>query len=107
MPTMLTFHGQFATYRVWLKKSRYVSGGNLAIEAFCDDGLAFRATVNLEGQTLPHDEIAVKDYGENVGVLAFLRENGIVTDIVRWVKSGYVTIPICKIDLKRLEELTR
>jgi len=108
MPKQLMFHNEFGHYPVTLVKSRYVQTKQTAIQALDDEGCpAFTATVALADAILDFDEIAVKDYSENKGVLAFLRENGIVTDIARWERSGFVNIPICKVDLKRLDELTK
>jgi hypothetical protein len=106
--TILTYHGPYGTYDVYLKKANYLKkDGPLAIQAICADDYspAFTATVNLPEHSIAPDEAFVKDYGENQGVLAFLRENRIVTDIVRHIRSDYVSIPLCKIDLKRLDEL--
>ena len=53
------------------------------------------ATVWVEG--LKEDEVAIKDYSENSGMLLALVANGIVTAPHREVNSGFVTIPICKL----------
>ena len=57
--------------------------------------LVATATVNLPDEKLDTDEIAIKDYSENEGMLTALVEAGIVTKIKRLVSSGYVIIPIC------------
>jgi hypothetical protein len=54
-----------------------------------------RATVNLHNEPMAKDEIAIKDYAENEGMLTALIEAGIVTKPVRMVASGHVIIPIC------------
>lgn len=54
-------------------------------------------TVNLGART-PEDCIAVKNYSENDGVLAEMQRIGLVTEVVDWVKSGFVKIPICRYD---------
>jgi hypothetical protein len=53
------------------------------------------ASVNVGGLESGH--IAIKDYSENEGILAWLIENKIVSKPVRFVGSGYVEIPICKL----------
>lgn len=111
--TILHYHGMYSDYDVYLQVGRYSihfdtkKNGPLAIKAFDarTDEPAFIATVNLPEHTINSDEAFIKDYGENQGVLAFLRENGIVTDIVKHVRSGYVDIPLCKIDLDKLKSL--
>lgn len=73
--------------------------GSLAISAIQSvDGCAeplLTVTVHLE-EPIPEGCIAVKDYSENVGVLACLLELGIVTEVLDEVRSGYVMIPICR-----------
>ena len=54
-----------------------------------------RATVNLPDDPMAKNEIAIKDYAENEGMLAALIEAGIVTKPVRMIASGHVIIPIC------------
>lgn len=54
-----------------------------------------RASLWVEG--LAPDEIAVKDYGENAGMLVSLLEAAVVTTPHRYVTSGYVKIPICRL----------
>lgn len=53
------------------------------------------ASINVEG-TDP-DEIGIKDYSENEGLLAVLIHNKIVSQPIRKVRSGFVEIPICKL----------
>jgi hypothetical protein len=51
--------------------------------------------VNVPG--LSKEEVGVKDYSENEGMLDFLIGNGIVEKPHRYENSGFVKIPICKI----------
>ena len=53
------------------------------------------ASVNV-GHADP-DEVAIKDYSENEGILKAMVEAGIVSEPVRTVQSGFVEIPICKV----------
>ena len=55
------------------------------------------ATMNLPETELARDEVIVKDYSENIGMLDALMEAGIVTAPVRYVRTGYVSCPICKL----------
>lgn len=55
------------------------------------------ASICLADETLKDDEIAIKNYSENDGVLDFLVQEKIISTPIRTVKSGYVEIPICKI----------
>jgi hypothetical protein len=99
------FTGAYGSYNVTLDKGLYYNG-NLAIRALCIDGSpAFTATVNLD-EVLPNGYVYIKNYSENEGVLTFLMNLGIVTKIIRYVQSGYVSIPVCQIDMSKLNEYT-
>lgn len=55
------------------------------------------ATVNLPEVELAEDEVAIKNYSENEGILETLIEAGVVSSPIRTVQSGWVTIPIVKV----------
>ena len=52
--------------------------------------------------TLPNNMAAIKDYSENEGVLEALISQGIITGPVRYISSGYVSIPVVKVVHKEL-----
>jgi hypothetical protein len=52
-------------------------------------------TVNLNG--LDENEVAIKNYSENEGILDVLVAEGIVKSPHRYVNSGFVKIPICEL----------
>jgi hypothetical protein len=77
---------------------RCYGNGRLALLLECENGEPFtNATVNLPDEPLAPDEIAVHDYGEHTGVVDFLVENGIAQPPHRYVPSGYVLVPICRL----------
>ena len=96
--TIKTSYGQYenCSFRI----GKYRDGGlALSVDQHMD-GYAeplLTVTVNL-AEPIPEGCIAVKDYSENEGVLDCLQELGIVTEVVSWVPSGYVMIPICRYD---------
>lgn len=55
------------------------------------------ASVNLVDEDLAEDEICIKDYSENTGILQALVEAGVVSNPIRMVSSGFVQIPVCKL----------
>lgn len=61
-------------------------------------------SVNLD-INLKSDEVLIKDYSENKGMLDFLISNNIVSNPINAVESGYVTIPVCKINFDEFEEV--
>ena len=83
-------------YTLQIQYGKY-KGGNKSISLIdCTDGFPFAtATVNLPG--LEKDEIAIKNYSENEGILEFLLENEIINQPHRYIGSGFVTVPVCKL----------
>lgn len=60
------------------------------------------ATVNING--LHGDEVAIKNYSENEGLLDVLLSLGVIEPPHRRVASGFVTIDICNMVRPKLEE---
>lgn len=58
------------------------------------------ATVNIPEVELGPDEVLIKDYSENQGILASLVRNSIVSEPLYFYNSVYVQIPICKLLIK-------
>ena len=87
-------------YNVLLKRGFY-NGKNTSLELFdMEDGFPFaKCTVNIPG--LEKDEVAIKDYSENEGMLDFLLSNSIVEKPHRYERSGYVRIPVCKMSVSK------
>lgn len=63
-----------------------------------------KATVNLDGVKIAPDEVAIKNYAENKGMLVAMVAAGIVSTPVRYESLIYpmhtIQVPICKL-LKR------
>ena len=74
--------------------ARYSEGGNLYIGITRKGEPIADVTVNIGA--LPPGQIAVKNYSENAGLLEQLEQLGLVEEVVRYVPSGFVQIPICK-----------
>jgi hypothetical protein len=62
-----------------------------------EPGVVAVATVNVPDRRLKDDEVIIKDYSENMGVLQALVEAGIVKDTGRTVQLGFVHGHICKL----------
>lgn len=60
----------------------------------------YTATANIPDYFLEQDEVAIKNYSENEGILESLVAAGILEVTGKTVQSGFVEFPICKI-LKR------
>lgn len=85
-----------------VKANRYLTGGNVALEATCEDGEPWDVlTINLTGVSIPRNCVAVKDYSEGAGNLRTLADAGLVESCpVGVVRSGFVAIPICRLTKK-------
>ena len=56
------------------------------------------ATTNLPEVLLLDNEVFVKDYSENEGVLEFLTTNNIVVPTDKWATSGFVDVQVCVVN---------
>ncbi len=81
---------------VSIKLDKYANGRtriNL-IDALDNEPYAV-ATTNLPDVLLLDNEVLVKDYSENEGVLEFLTTNNIVVPTDKWVTTGFVDVQVC------------
>ena len=90
---------QFKDWSCELVYTRYTDNSRTAIqliETGTEEPIAM-ATVNLPDVDIAEDEVAIKDYSENEGMLAALTRHKIVGRPLRYVQSGFVSIPIRKL----------
>ena len=93
------FKSPYQTYDCQLVFDKY-RNGQTAIE-LRDDSYPFEgpvavATVSLD-ESWNKDEVFIKNYSENEGMLNSLINAGIISNPVRYISSGYVMIPVCKL----------
>lgn len=92
---------RFENWNCILRQRQYANG-RIALELI-DADVPYRnesvavCTVNLPNVRMAADEVAIKDYSENEGMLNVLIAHGIVSTPLRYVQSGFVEIPICKL----------
>lgn len=58
------------------------------------------ATINVPNVEIQHDEVIIKDYAENEGVLRALEEAGLVFDTGKRISVGYTAGKVCKFNPK-------
>lgn len=89
---------RFKQWDCELKFGQY-GNGRTAIQLIDkkDRDLVAVATVNMENDPLEADEVFIKDYSENEGMLQALINAGIVKDTGERVASGWVMIPKAKL----------
>jgi len=92
----MTYNSFGTDFSVIVKVTSYPKGGRAIILTDAEDGSPFAtATVRIDG--LAENDVAIKNYSENAGMLEFLIENNIVEPPHREVESGFVTLPICRL----------
>jgi hypothetical protein len=97
----IVFNSQFGDETISVDAIKYEDGRNSLI-AMCKEedfgGMEVPyATCSIAYLGDPKEnEIAIKAYSENTGILEFLMKHGIVSKPIRFIPSGFVQIPICK-----------
>jgi hypothetical protein len=88
-------------YKLSLSFFKY-HNGQTAIKLYdMEDGMPYAtATVCVEDALLKEDEVAIKNYSENAGILEALIDGEIVDHPHAFIQSDYVKIPVCKLLLK-------
>ncbi len=87
----------FGEYELGLQFAKYGNGQTAIKLIDVTDGMPFAtATVAVDDQLL-EDEVAIKDYSENQGILDSLMNAGIIEPPHEFIQSGFVTIPVCKL----------
>jgi len=90
----IKFKGEEFSIRI----TTYSIGNNIKIQLFDKDELPFMtATTNVEHIVLNFDEVLIKNYSENEGILKALKEAGVIENITEKVALGYDYIHICKL----------
>jgi hypothetical protein len=55
------------------------------------------ATVNIPEEPIEKDEVIIKNWSENEGILQALIKGGIISKPIRETKTGYATAYVCKL----------
>jgi hypothetical protein len=77
-------------------KRQYGNGRTaLVLEDSYDGEPIATCTINLPDEDLADNEVIIKDYSENQGMLDTLISAGIISHPKRHVQSGYIVAPVC------------
>lgn len=105
---------KFLGYECRVGRSTYHDGGGTALfllsavtdhEREIEEGEPIATiTVNPHDYIVPNGFVAIKDWSENAGMLELMMEAGIATEPMQRIQSGFVQIPICKLDERALAE---
>jgi hypothetical protein len=96
--TTFTYKSYYTSFPGCKFKTAKYYNGNLALQIVDCGGLVATCTVNGKAVFTNGDIIGVKDYGENEGMVDFLKSIGIIEDRPTYKEiSGFVTIPYFKL----------
>lgn len=103
----------FKSWNCFLSIGYYSAGKRLMIQLLSDEENADKgvfygepiavATVNLPDIQLKENEIIIKNYSENSGMLDVLKKSGFITDTKREITSGFVTVQVVEKTQKLLD----
>lgn len=96
---------QFCSWPCWVERRTYGHSDRIALMLVdAEDGEPVAvATVHTPDLALAADEVVIKDYSENEGMLECLVAADVISRPLRDVESGYVTLHICRCLLPALE----
>lgn len=84
-----------------VRKEQYLTNGRVAL-VIVDESEGYRetvsiATVNIPDEPLEPDEVFIKDWSENEGVLNDLIEMGVISESISSVQTGFCVAYKCKL----------
>lgn len=88
---------------VSLELAKYAHNNQKAMTFIDEEGVPYFVATLCVDEKLADDEVAIKDYSGNEGVLDWMIENGFVHEPHNQVFSGYVVIPICRLTQATIE----
>jgi len=93
---------KFKDWNCFVEINKYAQNDNNAISLYeiGTGELIVVATINLPGVRLNPDEVIIKDYSENEGMLKTLVKAKIVSEPISMIQHGFVTSPICRLLIK-------
>jgi hypothetical protein len=97
-----TLHPPIVRFKDYVCKIVFAqySNGRTAIELVDAEGWhepIARASVNLPDAPLEDDEIFIKDWSENEGMVGALVRAGVVSESIGYEPSGFVMVDKCKL----------
>lgn len=103
----------FKNWKCFISLGYYNAGSRLAIQLLSDEEDADKgvfygepiavATVNIPELQLKDNEICIKNYSENEGMIDTLQKAGLITEVKREVSTGFVTVHIVEKTNKLIE----
>ena len=102
MKSVLNYESKYGNIPVEIVPKKYVGSNRMALIMLdaLDGEPVTTITVNIPEAPLDDDEIIVKNYSENEGMLEFLVESGLVEDTGKFIQTGFVIVNIVKMTEK-------
>lgn len=69
-----------------------------------DSGVDPWATATVQVDGLTGDEVAIKNYAENAGILQTLVGIGVIAPPHRKIQSGFVSLDVCNMNREKIAE---
>ena len=89
---IIAFKGEELTIHL----HKYAIGHNNRLDLVDSMGMPIiTATTNVEHIDLEENEVLIKDYGENEGILKAFKKAGIISNVTERITQGHVTLYIC------------
>lgn len=87
---------QFKGYTLSIEMTRYAGNDRPAIQVIdMEDGCPYcMATVNMPDMDLADNEVAIKNWSENEGILECLQANGVIGPTKRRMPTGFVYVDV-------------
>jgi len=63
-------------------------------------------SVNLPDFNIDNDSVAIKNYSENIGMLDFLIDYGVIEEPFMYIEQGWAKFPVCKLKPRYYELYT-
>ena len=91
----------FKKYGCRIVFSEYTNGRTAIILQDLDDLSTIAvATINIPDHKLDPDEVIIKDYSENDGILECLVLNKVISEPIRFIQTGHIVAPVCLLLIK-------
>lgn len=89
---------KFKKFKCRIELGQY-SNGRIAIDLvdIKNDETVLCASINVPEVDLADQEVIIKNYSENEGVLDILVGQGIISSPIRSISYGYCDSPVCKL----------
>ena len=85
------------TYSLKLFFRKYSNGQTRLDLIDSEDGLPYATATVAVDMSIAEDEVIIKNYSENEGILESLINAGIVSHPVSFIRSGFVHLSVCKL----------